>query len=272
MKLKLFPHLLPCASLLVLLAGAPAAAASKAAADLSTPVSLVADNWCPQHCEGNDRRKGYVVEIVEQALAAEGVAVNIVYRPWTRALRQTEMGSFDGLLTPTVAGYPQFIYHQEPVGFQQFCFYVNAGSTWRYRQPADLHGRRVAYLKESGFGELEKYIADHKDLVGGESFTGSQDVVSRIFHFLAAGRADAIIMTSDVYDWGVRSGDTPRGVSGAGCLANEKMAVGLSRARPERARLIAARLDSGIRKLRQSGRLKLILDDYGIALWPAPRH
>jgi polar amino acid transport system substrate-binding protein len=258
------------AGLMLLLAAVPAA--SKAAAGLSTPVSLVADNWCPQHCEANGKRKGYVVEIVEQALAAEGVAVNIVYRPWTRALRQTELGTFDGLLTPTVGAYPQFIYHQEPVGFQQYCFYVNAGSSWRYRQPSDLHGKRVAYLKESGFGELEKYLAEHRDLIGADAFTGSTDVVARIFQFLAAGRADTIIMTSDVYDWSVRSGDTPRGVASAGCLANEKMAVGLSRARPERARLIAARLDSGIRKLRQSGRLKLILDDYGIALWGALRH
>ena len=260
------------AGLMLLLAAVPAAAASKAADGLSTPVTLVADNWCPQHCQANGRRKGYVVEIVEQALAEEGVAVNIVYRPWIRALRQTESGTFDGLLTPTVGGYPQFIYHQEPVGFQQYCFYVNAGSSWRYRQPADLHGKRVAYLKESGFGELEKYLTEHKDMIGVESFTGSADVVARIFQFLAAARADTIIMTSDVYDWGVRSGDTPRGVTSAGCLANEKMAVGLSRARPERARLIAERLDSGIRKLRQSGRLKLILDDYGIALWSAPRH
>jgi ABC-type amino acid transport substrate-binding protein len=119
---------------------------------------------------------------------------------------------------------------------------------------------------------LEKYLAEHRDLIGADAFTGSTDVVARIFQFLAAGRADTIIMTSDVYDWSVRSGDTPRGVASAGCLANEKMAVGLSRARPERARLIAARLDSGIRKLRQSGRLKLILDDYGIALWGALRH
>jgi ABC-type amino acid transport substrate-binding protein len=104
-----------------------------------------------------------------------------------------------------------------------------------------------------------------------ESLIGSQDVTARIFQFLAAGRADAIIMTSDVYDWGVRTGETPRSVTSAGCLANEKMAVGLSRVRPERARIIGERLDSGIRKLRQSGRLKLILDDYGIALWPAAR-
>jgi polar amino acid transport system substrate-binding protein len=175
------------------------------------------------------------------------------------------------LLTPTVDGYRQFMFNQEAVGYQQYCFYVKANSDWRYSQPQDLLGKRVAHLRESGFGELEKYLAQNKDAIKVETFSGSRDVIARIFQFLGAGRADAAIMTSDVYDWGVRSGDTPHTFRSAGCLANEKMAVGLTRVHPERSRLIAAKLDSGIRKLRQSGKLKQILDNYGIALWPAGR-
>jgi polar amino acid transport system substrate-binding protein len=242
-----------------------------APATLSRPVMLVADNWCPQHCEGDKTRKGYVVDIVEQALAAEGVPVTIVYRPWIRALRMTEAGSYDGLLTPTVKGYPQFRFHQEAVGYQQYCFYVNASSGWTYSSPSDLLGKRIAHLKESGFGELEKYMVKNKDAIHIEAFAGSHDVAHRIFQFLGAGRADAIIMTSDVHDWGVRSGAIAPTFRRAGCLAEEKMSVGLSAVSPERARLIGARLDSGIRTLRQSGKLKLILDEYGIMMWPAGR-
>lgn len=268
MNLKLLICLLSLAGLGLV---PPVLAAGKESVHLNKPVTLVADNWCPQHCEGNGKRKGYVVEIVEQALAAEGVAVTITYRPWIRALRQTEQGTFDGLLTPTVDGYRQFMFHQEAVGYQQYCFYVKANSDWRYRQPPDLLGKRVAYLRESGFGELEKYLDENKDAIQAAPFAGSQDVIARIFRFLAAGRADTAIMTSDVYDWGVRNGETARTFRSAGCLANEKMAVGLTRVRPERSRLIAAKLDSGIRKLRQSGKLKQILDQYGIALWSAGR-
>ena len=232
------------------------------------PVRLVADDWCPQHCQAATWGKGYIVDIVGQALASEGVAYSIVYRPWSRALRQTELGSFDGLLTPTVTGYPQFLFPRAAVGYQQYCFYVNATSPWRYGAPADLLGKRVAYLKESGFGELESFLEGNKTAIHVDQFTGGDDLTKRIFKFLAAGRADTVIMTSDVADLGRRLGDLAPGIRSAGCLAREKLAVGLSRADPARARQIAARLDSGIARLRQSGRLKLLLDKYGIALWP----
>ena len=245
--------------------------ACAAAAEPDRPVALAADDWCPQHCEGDPRREGYIVDIVGQALAAEGVPYTIVYRPWTRALRLTEKGVFDGLLTPTVNGYPQFLFHKEAVGYQQYCFYVNANSDWTYKAPADLLGRRIAHLKESGFGKLENYIAANRRGIRVDEFVGSSGMTGRMFKFLAAGRADAVIMTSDVFDFGRRDSQALGAFKQAGCLANEKLAVGLSRADPERARKIADKLDSGIRKLRKSGQLKRILARYGIAEWPAGR-
>lgn len=252
-----------------ILASALASLAHAAPAPVAM-VTLVADDWCPQHCQTDARRKGYIVDIVGQALAREGVRYSISYRPWTRALRLTEQGSFDGLLTPTVNGYPQFYFHSEAVGYQQYCFYVNADSPWTYRAPADLHGKRIAHLKESGFGDLEKYIDANKDKIRIDEFVGSQGMIPRMFQFLAARRADAVIMTSDVYDMGLSDGAAGGVFKEAGCLANEKLAVGLSKANPERARWIAGKLDHGIRKLRASGELKTILARYGIAQWPAP--
>lgn len=255
----------------VTLAGPALAGQIVPVAFANAPVALVADDWCPQHCEFDAGRKGYVVDIVGQALAAEGVPFTIVYRPWIRALRLTEAGSYDGVLTPTTDGYPQFHFHDEAVGYQQYCFYVNANSAWTYSAPQDLLGKRVGFLKESGFGKLDAYLTAHKRAIQVEEFGSSDDFIRRIFKFLAARRADTIIMTSDVYEMGVRSGAMAAAFKSAGCLEREKLAVGLSRARPERARLIGEKLDSGIRKLRHSGRLKAILDGYGIALWPSAR-
>lgn len=234
------------------------------------PVALVADDWCPQHCEFDKTHKGYIVEIVEQALIEEGVPFTLTYTPWTRALRMTETGSFDGVLTPTVNGYDQFLFHREAVGYQQYCFYVNADSKWRYGEPKNLLGKRIGHLKESGFGELEDYLAANKTAIQIETFPGSKDFTHNIFKFLAADRADTIIMTSDVYDFGIRMEKIARNFKSAGCLSNQKLAVGLSKANPERSKLIGEKLDSGIGKLRQSGKLYAILAEYGIAPWRTP--
>ncbi|HYX33720.1 MAG TPA: hypothetical protein VE954_11450, partial [Oligoflexus sp.] len=66
----------------------------------STTVQLVANEWCPQHCEKNHEHKGYIIEIVVAAFAAEGITTQISYMPWLRAMHEVKKGNFDGLLTP----------------------------------------------------------------------------------------------------------------------------------------------------------------------------
>jgi polar amino acid transport system substrate-binding protein len=234
----------------------------------SKPAALVADDWCPQHCEIDSTHKGYVIDIIEQALKLEGIPFNIVYMPWLRAMSYTESGEFDGLLTPTADVFKQFSYHSEALGYQQYCFYVNNSSSWTYTQPTDLLGKRIAHLKESGFGELDTYFEQNKNKIKVEELYGSKDFTRNIFLFLGAGRADVIVMTSDVFDFGVRNGDIGKGFRSAGCLSNERLAVGLSKSNPERSRLLGQSLDRGIQKLRASGQLKTILAEYGINLWP----
>jgi polar amino acid transport system substrate-binding protein len=258
-------------SLFVHVAFTTQAYANESAAEVfkRKPVVLVADDWCPQHCETESPHKGYVIDIVEQALTNESIPFNIVYVPWLRALHNTESGEFDGLLTPTVGAFKQFSYNQEALGYQQYCFYVNANSNWSYTQPSDLLGKRIAHLKESGFGELDTYIEQNKHNIHVDELYGAKDFTRNIFVFLAAGRADAIIITSDVYDYGVQNGDIGKTFRRAGCLSNERLAVGLSQVNPERSQLLAQALDSGIQKLRASGQLETILAKYGIALWPS---
>lgn len=231
------------------------------------PVRLVADDWCPQHCENGASRKGYVVDIVEAALQREKVPYVIEYRPWQRALAETEQGTFDGLLTPTVAGYPQFLFPREAVGYQEYCLYVRKDDPWRYTRPDDLIGRRVAFLKDSGLGELEGFLARNPQRVPTQLFSDGKGYTTRIFTFLARKRTDVVIITSDVYHFNVKTGVIADTFRTAGCLGAEKLAVGLSMANPERSNRIAAALDLGVRQLRQSGELKKITDNYGIADW-----
>lgn len=233
-------------------------------------VHLVVNEWCPQHCSQGEL-KGYVVEIVEQALKEEGVPFEISYQPWIRALRDVEKGRKDGVLTPTVPGFPQFIYPEEAVGFQEYCFYAPRSSPWTFRTNSDLLGQRVAFLDESGLGVIEQYMAENASRIGVTRFaSGDGNYVERIFQFLMTSRTDLVIITSDVYDFSVKNKVIPNEFRKAGCLGKEKMAVGLSKADEKRALLIGKALDRGIRKLRQKGQLKEILKKYGLTDWQTP--
>lgn len=230
------------------------------------PISLVANDWCPQHCLKGEW-KGYVVDIVEAALKAEGLPFEISYQPWLRALREVQAGKKDGLLTPTVPGFPQFLYHEEAVGYQEYCIYSNRSSKWSYHTNSDLLGKRLAYLEESGFGSLDDYIAKHSQKIVTTKFTGDDNYPGRIFQFLSYKRTDAVIITSDVYEFSVKRKEIPDEFAVAGCLGKEKMAVGLTKVDEKRSRLIGKALDHGIRTLRKSGQLQAILTKYGLIDW-----
>lgn len=234
---------------------------------VAEPVRLVADDWCPQHCEGDPQYPGYVVEIVGQALALRRVPYSIVYQPWLRAMKSVESGAYDGLLTPTEQAYAQYLYPQQAVGYQDYCFYVRADDPWQFQAYPDLLGKRLAYLQDSGFGALGDYIAEHRERIVVQEFAGGQGYTRKLFDFLRRGRTDLIIMTSDVYQYAVKRGEISEDFRSAGCLGHEKMVVGLSAAHPERSRLIAEQLDAGIAELRRTGQLERILGRYGMPLW-----
>jgi len=233
------------------------------------PVSLVANDWCPQHCVEGEL-KGYVVEIVSGALQAEGIPFEIAFQPWLRALREVQSGRLDGLLTPTVTGFPQFLHHDEAVGFQDYCFYSTRLSKWTYQKNSDVLGQRLAYLDSSGFGALDDYIAANSNRIVTSTFAGENNYPGRIFQFLASGRTDLVIITSDVYEFSLKQKLIPNEFRVAGCLGKEKMVVGLTKANHQRSRMIGKALDRGIRKLRKSGQLRLILEKYGLSDWQSP--
>jgi polar amino acid transport system substrate-binding protein len=226
-------------------------------------VTLAADDWCPQHCQGDPVYRGYIVELVVEAFARAGVNVEIVYLPWLRAMAEVKRGSFDGLLTPT-AGYQGFVFHRETMAQQQYCFYTRRDSTFRYSAPESLLGRRIAYLKDSGLGALDDYFARNKERLEAVEFASGRGFVSKIFEFLRLGRADVIVMSSDVYRYAVRRRTIPDVFREAGCLEPEKLVVGFSQLHPERSRALADALDQGLRSLRESGRAAEILARYGM--------
>ncbi|MCV2361258.1 transporter substrate-binding domain-containing protein [Paucibacter sp. TC2R-5] len=231
------------------------------------PVALVANDWCPQHCESGAPDKGYVVDIVTQALQSQGVPYTLHYFPWSRAMRMVDRGEVDGLLTPTVPGFPKYIFHAQAVGYQQYCFYADKSSQWRYRQPADLQNQHIAMLADSGLGEVDDYLKAHHSTITVTRFKGEQHFAKRLFIFLGLKRADTVVLSTDVFEYGQSKGDIGRNFQAVGCLEKEKMVVGLSKKDERRSQMIGEALDQGIIQLRKSGQLAKTLARYGMRDW-----
>lgn len=235
-------------------------------ADLrNKPVRLVANDWCPQHCASGKPGRGFIVDVVDAALRLEKIPYSLEFRPWLRAMAETESGKFDGLLTPTVDSYPQFNYHQEAVGYQEYCLYSRLDTNWQYRSFNDLYGKRLAFLKDSGFGALDDFLVANRERINVYEFPDSGDYAQRLFSFLEKDRADVVIITSDVFQFETQQGTIPRQFRTVGCLGPEKLSIGLTKADPTRSKLIGNALDRGLKTLRKTGQMQKLLARYGIS-------
>lgn len=226
--------------------------------------TFVANEWCPQQCEHELNYKGYVVEILEAALNEVKASYTIEWVPWSRGLDMVRRGKIDGLLGPTVEGFPEFHYGKESIGHQEYCFYTNQDSNWTYQKPEDLFGQKIAYLKESGLGSLEDFFSKNKTKIETHEFVLGNDVIKTEFQFLAKKRCDAIIITSDVVKYEIGRKFIPDQFRAAGCLGKETLAVGFSKVNLARSQRISKILDKGLRKIKSNGEYDKIFKKYNM--------
>lgn len=226
--------------------------------------TFVANEWCPQQCEHELNDKGYVVEILEAALKEVKASYTIKWVPWSRGLDMVRKGTIDGLLGPTVEGFPEFHFGKESIGHQEYCFYTNQDSNWTYQQPEDLFGQKIAYLKESGLGSLEDFFAKNKTKIETHEFALANDAIKIEFQFLAKKRCDAIIITSDVVKYEIGRKIIPDQFRAAGCLGKETLAIGFSKVNLARSQQISNILDNGLRKIKSNGEYDKIMKKYNM--------
>lgn len=234
---------------------------SKHSVDVFT---FVANEWCPQQCEHELNYKGYVIEILEAALNEVKASYTIEWVPWSRGLDMVRRGKIDGLIGPTVEGFPEYHFGKESIGHQEYCFYTNRDSTWTYKKPEDLFGQNIAYLKESGLGSLEDFITKNKIKINTHEFVQGNDIIKIEFQFLAKKRCDAVILTSDAVQYAIGRKTIPDQFRSAGCLGKETLAIGFSKVNLARSQKISKKLDEGLRAIKSNGEYHKILKKYNM--------
>ena len=79
------------------------------------------------------------------------------------------------------------------------------------------------------------------------------------------GRLTLVIEDEAVAAFFLKNND--QAVAKAGCLSGEPIYFGISPTLGDQGRAMAAKFDAGIKAMRASGELKVILDKYGLADW-----
>ncbi|MBF7728976.1 substrate-binding periplasmic protein [Pseudomonas sp. N040] len=245
----------------LLLAGRPAVAESLLA---------IGDEWCPYNCASDNPRPGYLVELLRDIYAEQGLQVEYRVVPWSRALKMMADGKADLLLatTPeTTPGLPLSV----AVGEDRTCFYVPRGSAWRYSGLAELQQRRFGVIQDysyDGGGALDGLIAASTSAAGPAMASSGENALQNNFNKLLAGRVDLVLENCAVGSYSLRRYGLRERIQSAGSLPGYRgvLNIGFNPAAPD-AHLRLEQLRAGLEQRRRSGALQQLLEAYGLVDW-----
>ena len=170
---------------LALLLGAAAGEASSATAPALAPLHIVTTHLPPLVLEPGEQRAGALRELVEALCRRLGLAANLDFMPWRRALYLTGA-------TPRTAIFPLTRLAEREAAFrwlaplyeENYVFMARLDSGFDVQRSQDMRGKRVALLRGAAQSAMLAELGFHQ-LVEGSS-------LDEIHRFLLAGMADAV--------------------------------------------------------------------------------
>ncbi|NIB43456.1 amino acid ABC transporter substrate-binding protein [Pseudomaricurvus alkylphenolicus] len=239
---------------------------STSATTVSEELILVADEWCPYNCAPGSDRPGFMVEIAQHALAKEGHTVVYKTVPWARAIANARLGLYQGIIGAGREETPDFVFPEIESGHSTHTFYVKRGNAWRFEGLESLESVNLGAIIHYSYGGLfSDYILPNKDkqnvqVIGGENTLG------RNIKKLITGRIDVLIEDKAVFQHHLFITSTLDQFQVAGVSQKEKVYIAFS-PNNGKSKHYAQIINSGMKELRESGRLKRILEKYGVSDW-----
>jgi len=245
-----------CAAIIMVLCLAGTAGAQE--------IVLQADYWMPFNGDGVTEM-GYVLELAKAIFEPFGYTIVFQTVPWNRAISQARTGQCDGIVGAFVGDAEDFVFPAEEQGLAENMFYVRKGDPWRYTGIDSLRGKKFAVISDYSYGDdIDAYIATNP---AGLTQARGEEPLEQLLAMLTAGRVDIVIEDRTVMAYAIKKAGLSGGVIIAGTLGEqEKLFIAFSPAKPNSAKY-AKILSDGMAALRASGKLKLILDKYGLADW-----
>ena len=234
---------------------------------MADEISFVGDEWPPFNGVPGSDKEGYFLDIARAVFEPKGHRIIYIIRPWTRAVREVEAGTYDALLGPFKTDTPGLIFPKEEIGFTTLSFFTHKGSTWTFTGLESLNEVRLGIIQDYEYRPwLQEFRREHPEnfvVISGE------DAIFRNLHLLIRGRIDAIPTNEHAFRYRARTAGVLDQVRFAGhdtIGEGRKLYIAFSPGKPTSA-IYAELLSEGIRELRQSGLLAEILATYGIKDW-----
>lgn len=229
---------------------------------------VVADPWCPHNCKAGDTREGYMVDVAREAMAAAGYTLDYRNLSWARALKMTREGEFHAVVGAFRTDAPDFIFPEVAQGRSSMSLFTHPDNDWTYDGIASLRDQKLLTINGYSYSaELDDYIDRNQDNRERIWILSGPAPLKRALSLLEQNRTDVFAEDDDVMAWAALNDpdiDLPRS---AGRVGQTLSYLAFSPARENSAEL-ARILSEGTQRLIENGRMKAILDRYGLSDLP----
>lgn len=264
-KTKIFSY----ASLFTFITCLPisAQAQQEVASSPKEALRLVADAWCPYNCEINSDAQGYIIDIARAIFEPLGHLVEYQNVPWSRAVRQTMAGEYDGAVGATKDEMKGAIFHEQPIGYSGNYFVAHANSNWSYNGLASLEDVHIAAIQDYDYGDnISEYLTKNRKAYNVSIMTGD-NITQRNLKLLAAGRIDVYLEDKNVALYAAKKQGALNDIKFVGKSNSiQALYIAFSPNNPN-SQQYAKTLSKGVASLRSSGQLSEILARYGLTDW-----
>ncbi|MBF0521425.1 MAG: transporter substrate-binding domain-containing protein [Candidatus Omnitrophica bacterium] len=234
---------------------------------LADTITVRADSWMPYTGEPGDR-PGYCVEIFKTIFEAAGYTVDYQAVAWTRAVADVSAGTIDAILGGDNGDCPSCLFPTESIGKIQQTFYVKKGNPWKFAGLESLKGQRLGVVDGYSYdkGDLDGYIKKG-DLPDVQKATGDNALPLNIKKLLS-GRLDIVVEENQVMKMNLTDlGLSDDSIAPAGMVSEASDIFVAFAPGKDSSKKYMEIWNSGLRKLRASGKLAEILARYGLTDW-----
>ncbi|MDO6685617.1 MULTISPECIES: substrate-binding periplasmic protein [unclassified Agarivorans] len=234
-------------------------------ANQTEQLTFAADRWCPFNCKPNSRLPGYAIEIIQRAFSPK-YQVNFREMPWTRALRHSEKGVYQGVIGAVNGEAEGFIYPSEAIGRATQVLVMRNDSTWQYQGIESLEELRIAVIANYDYGPaIDSYVSAKQHKRNLVTVRSDQPLV-KMHKLLQEGRIDGYIEDKSVASYySHQQGDNQK-IRFAKEFESSLVYIAFSPSNPQ-SRALSSQLSEAIVAMRETGELEKILARYGLEDW-----
>ena len=229
----------------------------------SDTISIAWAPWCPWTCDSNEYN-GLAVEILENIFKNEDIKIQFQKYSWPIAINNVRDGEVTGILSPAKLEAPDFIFPNEPIAFQQMCFYVKNNVDWEYKNIKSIKDKKIAVQQGGHYPGLMDYIQKYKDNQNKVYNISTQDVFEVGFNNLLKNKYNSFLIDYITADYYLKINGYTGKFKKVGCLEVENLYVAFTPKYKEKSEKLSELFDKKMEEFKLTDDYRKLLKKYGI--------